>query len=323
MNLFQVPSLLSINYGERLRMKALAVQNYAELNAAMGGDFGVSVLAPFWNSQIDFLQQESGDPADGSFLGLGIPDPRIDCYMANSEARLQRRQSAVATEHTALLTAFYTFMAQAAQGTGGGSTGVLEVNATNLTFAVKSDAADYGLEIQENYLMRTANNNYKATLTVTNTTGDDLVVTSDVPHMTATVDGGTVVVNYAGTAVETANLTLAAGGIEVVLPVTSVERTVTTASLSNGVVGGTVSEPAFITAHQEGDYLWYAWSNDAAVATVVNDTADVEVTCIGAGYCRIYGGVSPVEHPTLVFADRSGITVDAAPGTAEEPKNEV
>ncbi|WVX92023.1 hypothetical protein [Aeromonas phage phiA014L] len=85
--------LPSLSCGAALRGAMSHVLDYAIVNAVAGSDFP-NILESFCKGQITLLDAESGDPADGVWLGVGVPDPRIICYKAASEYRLSKNLNA-------------------------------------------------------------------------------------------------------------------------------------------------------------------------------------------------------------------------------------
>lgn len=94
MLLENTPTLGNINGpAAKLRVQALKLHNYAVLNWRRGGDFGRTLLASFWDSQIALAEKNSGNPADGLFLGYGVLDIRKECYLVQSAVRMYSRQA--------------------------------------------------------------------------------------------------------------------------------------------------------------------------------------------------------------------------------------
>ncbi|UZV40965.1 hypothetical protein P2_0009 [Aeromonas phage P2] len=85
--------LPSLSCGAALRAAISHVLDYARVNAQDGSDTP-NLLDEFADSQIALLDVAHGDPADGVWLGVGVPDPRILCYKAASEYRLTQSTSA-------------------------------------------------------------------------------------------------------------------------------------------------------------------------------------------------------------------------------------
>ena len=74
----------------KLRIKALKLHNYAELDFARGGNFGATVLAAFWDDQFKRCAkaESSGTPFDGLYLGMGLEDIRAPCYHVQAAVRI-------------------------------------------------------------------------------------------------------------------------------------------------------------------------------------------------------------------------------------------
>lgn len=85
--------LPSLSCGSALRATISHVLDYARVNAHAGADFP-NKLVEFATDQIALLDVTHGDPADGVWLGVGVPDPRVICYKAASEYRLTQSASA-------------------------------------------------------------------------------------------------------------------------------------------------------------------------------------------------------------------------------------
>lgn len=98
MLLQNTPSLGAINGpAAKLRVQALKLQNYAVLNWRNGGDFGRTLLASFWDSQVSLAAKDSGTPFDGLYLGDGVEDIRKECYLVQSAVRMYNRPLAKET----------------------------------------------------------------------------------------------------------------------------------------------------------------------------------------------------------------------------------
>lgn len=85
--------LPSLSCGAALRAAISHVLDYARVNARAGADFP-NKLVEFAEDQIALLDVANGDPADGVWLGVGVPDQRVICYKAASEYRLTQSTSA-------------------------------------------------------------------------------------------------------------------------------------------------------------------------------------------------------------------------------------
>lgn len=88
-----VPYLISLSCGAELRAKISNVLDYSRVNAR-AGSYTPDALVAFADDQIARLDLPNGDPADGVWLGVGVIDPRINCYKAASEYRLSQSASA-------------------------------------------------------------------------------------------------------------------------------------------------------------------------------------------------------------------------------------
>lgn len=101
--------LPSVSCGAALRSTISHVLDYARVNSHAASAIP-NKLSEFATNQIALLDVANGDPADGVWLGVGVPDPRVICYKAASEYRITKSASAKSE-----LTALYTDMRAVAQ----------------------------------------------------------------------------------------------------------------------------------------------------------------------------------------------------------------
>ncbi|ALP47762.1 hypothetical protein Ahp1_44 [Aeromonas phage Ahp1] len=85
----ELPYLPALSCGAALRGAVSHLLDYVRVNASTGNTHGPDAVA-FFDNQLTLATATHGDPADGLYLGCGVPDTRIHFYKALSEIRLNR-----------------------------------------------------------------------------------------------------------------------------------------------------------------------------------------------------------------------------------------
>lgn len=297
MILSQIPTLGTINCGAELRVVAMKLQNYAQVNAKASGKFG-ELLASFWEDQAKLLKKDNGHPSDGLFLGFGVQDPRAQCYKALSAIRKSR---SFAPQHGLAWEKFCDFLANAARTAGGAPAEVtlkLSKSEVNLAKAdnenAKKAAADTGHK-----------GNFSQTVTVT-VTPAGTPVTIDAAGMqggTATRKGNVITVTP-GTA--DGSFTVTAGDKKVTVSVAVFNRGMSTKSIGEVAVGATVALPVpFYELYAPGEHTATMYSLDPTTAEVSGKNVIGRKT----GFTRIGAKIVYKDCPELAWADNSGVTV--------------
>ncbi|QOC54378.1 hypothetical protein Atoyac15_14 [Aeromonas phage Atoyac15] len=297
MILSQIPTLGTINCGAELRVAAMKLQNYAQVNAKASGKFG-ELLASFWEDQAKLLKKDNGHPSDGIFLGFGVQDPRAQCYKALSAIRKSR---AFAPQHGLAWEKFCDFLADAARKAGGVPAEVtlkLSKSKVNLAKADNENAkkaeADTGHK-----------GNFSQTVTVTVTpAGTEVVIdATGMQGGTALMKGNIITVTPGTT---DGSFTVTAGNKKVTVPVAVFDRGLTTKSIGDIEVAAAVALPKpFYELYSEGEHTATMYSQDPTIAEVVSDT----VVGRKAGFTRIGAKIVYKDCPELAWADNSGVTV--------------
>ncbi|QOC54194.1 hypothetical protein Atoyac1_14 [Aeromonas phage Atoyac1] len=301
MILSNIPTLGNINCGAELRVIALKLQNYAQVNARASGKFG-ETLAKFWEDQAKLLKKDNGHPSDGLFLGFGVIDPRAQCYKVLSAIRKSRT---IAPQHGLAWEKFCDFLANAARTAGGAPAEVtlkLSKSKVNLAKAdnasAKKAADDTGHK-----------GNFSQTVTVT-VTPAGTPVTIDAAGMqggTATRRGNVITVT-SGTA--DGSFTVTAGDKKATVSVSVFDRGLTTKSIGEVAVGATVALPVpFYDLYSQGEHTASLYSLDPTTAEVVSGNVVGHKT----GFTRIGAKVVYKDCPELAWADNSGVSVVAKP----------
>lgn len=85
----ELPYLPALSCGAALRSAVSHLLDYVRVNASTGNTHGPDAVA-FFDDQLTRATSSHGDPADGLYLGCGVPDVRIHFYKALSEIRINR-----------------------------------------------------------------------------------------------------------------------------------------------------------------------------------------------------------------------------------------
>lgn len=300
MILSNIPTLGNINCGAELRVIALKLQNYAQVNARASGEFG-ETLAKFWEDQAQLLKKDNGHPSDGLFLGFGVIDPRAQCYKVLSAIRKSRT---IAPQHGLAWEKFCDFLANAARTAGGAPAEVtLRLSKSKLNMAKPGNTAAAKAESEAAH-----KGNFTQTVTVT-VTPAGTPVTIDAAGMqggTATLKGKTITVT-SGTG--DGSFIVKAGNKQVTCSVSVFDRGMTTESIPAITVGTSANLPSpFYTLYTEGEHTATLYSTDAAKVTV---TQEGVITGVAAGFARVGAAVVYKDCPELVWADSSGVDINA------------
>lgn len=300
MILSNIPTLGNINCGAELRVIALKLQNYAQVNARASGKFG-ETLAKFWEDQAQLLKKDNGHPSDGLFLGFGVIDPRAQCYKVLSAIRKSRT---IAPQHGLAWEKFCDFLADAARKAGGAPAEVtLKLSKTSLNMAKPGNPAAAKAESEQGF-----KGNFVQTITVTVTPAGTPVTFDDSRMMGGSLKltGNTLTVT-SGT--DDGEFIVMAGGKQVTGRVTVFDRGMTTESIPAITVGTPANLPSpFYTLYTAGEHTATLYSTDPAKVTVSKEGV---LTGVAAGFARVGAAIVYKDCPELVWADSSGVDINA------------
>ncbi|AKQ07704.1 hypothetical protein [Yersinia phage vB_YenP_ISAO8] len=315
MKLSDIPSLLLVNGGKELRASALKLHNYAVVNGLGTGDMGAKVEA-FWKDQMGLLKVDTGLPSDGLFLGLGVPDIRMDCYKALSYVRMAVKRGD--TDAGKSWEQFCDFLATEAAKTGGGGKPPEEVKITVGKSAVNlaptgNSAATKAMEVL-NAQNGTRVNFFEATVPYTVTPAGTKVTidTTGIPEgvVSAGESEGTVVFSNPQK-VGTGVVKLKAGNAEAVINVQVLERGLTTESVPDVTVGETATMPdPFIKPYQTGAHVAKVMVKKADEAVLTVSADGKQVTGVSDGRVQLYGVITFDDSKDISWADSSGVNVN-------------
>lgn len=308
MILSNIPTLGNINCGAELRVTALKLQNYAQVNARASGKFG-ETLAKFWEDQAQLLKKTNGHPSDGLFLGFGVIDPRAQCYKVLSAIRKSRT---IAPQHGLAWEKFCDFLADAARKAGGVPAEVtLKLSKTKMNMAKNGNSAAAKAASERGFT-----GNFTQTLTVT-VTPAGTPVTVDASGM----KGGTV--KLAGEVLTVTSGTVdgsfivKAGDKQVTCSVSVFDRGMTTESIPAITVGTPTNLPSpFYTLYTGGDHTATLYSTDPSKVTVSKEGV---LTGVAAGLARVGAAIVYKDCPELMWADSSGVDINAKARAKADP----
>lgn len=85
--IIELPYMPALSCGAQLRREVGHLVDYVRINASAHNTLATDALA-FINDMVGRVSHKHGDPSDGIYPGVGVPDPRITCYKALSEIRI-------------------------------------------------------------------------------------------------------------------------------------------------------------------------------------------------------------------------------------------
>lgn len=327
MKLSDIPSLLLVNGGKELRASALKLHNYAVVNGLGTGDMGKEVEA-FWKDQMALLKVDTGLPSDGKFLGLGVPDIRMDCYKALSYVRMAVKRGD--TDAGKSWETFCDFLATEAAKTGGGGKPpeevVITVGKANTAIAKTGNTGAQNAMDVLNAQGGTRVDFFQTTIPFT-VTPAGTQVTIDTSGIDNTIlEAGSVaggILFERGLKAGSGVVKIKAGGKEATITCEVVDRSINTESVPDVVVGTTVALPdPFYTDFAGKPHTAKVMVKKADQATLTVSADGKQVTGVADGRVSLYAVVTYDDSKDISFADSSGVNVND-PARAHTTRNNV
>lgn len=85
--IIELPYMPALSCGAQLRREVGHLVDYVRINATATNNLANEAIN-FIDAMTDLVAHTHGDPSDGPYPGVGVPDPRITCYKALSEIRI-------------------------------------------------------------------------------------------------------------------------------------------------------------------------------------------------------------------------------------------
>lgn len=83
----ELPYLPNLSCGAQLRREVGHLVDYVRVNATAQNTLAADAYH-FFDVMVTLVSRKHGDPSDGYYIGVGVPDPRITIYKALSEIRI-------------------------------------------------------------------------------------------------------------------------------------------------------------------------------------------------------------------------------------------
>lgn len=328
MKLSDIPSLLLVNGGKELRASALKLHNYAVVNGLGTGDMGKEVEA-FWKDQMALLKVDTGLPSDGKFLGLGVPDIRMDCYKALSYVRMAVKRGD--TDAGKSWETFCDFLATEAAKTGGGGEPpkdvVITVGKDKVFLAPKDHTyATNAMEVlndqggaKVNFMEATIP--WSVSPAGTQVTFDFTGIPENVGH--AGESEGAILFR-AGTEAGKGVVKLKAGDKEVTIELNVVNKGLSTGKIADMTIGQVTSLDVtqFVTPYQDNAKNLRLMLKKSETVLSLSGGPIYDLKAEESGFQRVFGLCEWDDAPGIVYADRTGVNV-ADPDKAMAVRNNV